>query len=56
MVGYALDVGVFLCDDLYMSNARGVSTYYRVRAEREGKGDDERNIMSQISLPSYSPL
>jgi len=43
MVGQALDVGVFLFDDLSMSNAgvMYVSTHYRVRGRRGGRAMEE---------------
>ena len=54
MVGRAWDVGVFLSDDLYMSNAgvMGVPTM----DIGLGKEHDERSIMSQISLVIHSMI
>jgi len=50
MVGRALDVGVFLSDDLYMSSEGVMSV------SKEGKEDDERSTMSQISLLIHSVI
>jgi len=33
MVGRALDVGVLLCDDLYMSNAEDMFTFHERQEE-----------------------